>query len=710
MENVLSYSIAKLTSNTNTERALYSGILEHDLDPSYGQMIYIIDIPLPPVVSEPIVTEIISTINEEYFGVERKTAIYQFEDCIKQTNAALSFIAEQGNNEWIGHIHALVALIVGDEIYISNSGRATAAVIRGSLYTPIISSVQNPNQRVLAHKTFANLVSGQLSENDFLIFGNSEVSRHFSPQFLSQAAIESPISTIQSMYQAGRRLNLRNIAVIVAKLEQEDIGVPTSPYSITLDQPLDVANSSLIPKVPSAKNYNSIFIHQSLKFVTNFLWRAIKTGIRLIKSTFEKQHTNLEFQKTEGDIEVKSYHHSNHTLLKRTPGQRLVNNFEHWHGTLNKYIQVFRTFMKNLSPRYLITIGIIIVAILTLTIAQRITKQDVGTVTGAEATEQINQITALFTETVAVKTDNPEKARSNLSQINTILSKLANNNDQKVKDAQNQYLALVSEVNNITNVDDKNKISVAKDTNNIFAIGQYLFTTKQNSSDIFRSTLGKNEPADKIFSTPDNAAITLVSLNEPTRILTILTKSNHLYTYSLDDQTTNSILSPPQGESWPKIESLTWYQKNLYILENGTGAIYKYTSTDGIKFSSKTPYLASESFSRPDAKSISTDGSMYLLFGSGSVSKIVKGNKQSYGPLELPLPDNNWDNPIALFTGTTTGHLYIQDKSRIIVTNQDGTYRSQYKFTYGNIDNCYISPISKRGWILSGEVVYQFSL
>jgi hypothetical protein len=676
----------------------------------YGQIIYIIDIPLPPVISEPIVNEIITTINEEYFGVERKTAIYQFEDCIKQINAALSFIAEQGNNEWIGHIHALVALIVGDEIYISNSGRATAAVIRGSLYTPIISSVQNPNQRVLAHKTFANLVSGQLSENDFLIFGNSEVSRHFSPQFLSQAAIESPISTIQSMYQAGRRLNLRNIAVIVAKLEQEDIGVPTSPYSITLDQPLEVTNSSIIPQIPSTKKYRSIVIGQSLKFITNFLWRAIKTGIRLIKSTFEKPSTNLEFQKTEGEIEVKSYHHSNHTLLKRTPGQRLVNNFEHWHGASNKYMQILRTFMKNLSPRYLITVGVIIMAILTLTITQRIVKHDSGSLTEAESAEQINQITALFTETIAVKTSNPEKARGNLSQINTILSKLANSNDLKVKDAQNQYFSLVSEINNITNIDDKNKILVAKDTNNILAIGQYLFTTKQNSGDIFRLTLGKDEPADKIFSTPDNAAITFVSLNEPTRILTLLTKSNHLYIYSLDDQTTNSILTPPQGESWPNIKSLTWYQKNLYILENNTGIVYKYSSTDGIKFSAKNPYLASESFSSPDAQSISTDGSIYLLFGSGDVSKIVKGNKQSYGPLELPLPDNKWDNPTALFTGTTTGHLYIQDKSRITVTNQDGTYRSQYKFIYGNIDNCYISSISKRGWILSGEVVYQFSL
>lgn len=685
---------------------LVSGILEHDSDPNYGQIIYIIDIPLPAVVSEPIITEVLETIRVEYFDIERKTPIYQFEDCIKQINASLAYIAEQGNSEWIGHIHSLIALLVGNEIYISHSGRATAAVVRGSLYTPIVSPSPNPNQRILAHKTYANMVSGQLSDDDLLIFGNSEIARHFSPQFLTQAAQNNATSAIQSMYQAGRRLNLKNIATIVAKVEPDDSNIPTNPYSITLDQPLESVAGTLIPKIGNTKSISS-----AIKKIPRFNAQRVFIDLfRTFKQVFINPKQDLEFQQDDNTLESKSYHHSAQTKLTRTPGQKFVNRVERMHGLCSKLLFNLQNIFKNLPPKYLISIGVIMLGILLLTIGQRITKHNINTPNSSEIATQTSKILELLDSANLTKVENPEKSRESLTEAKTQLNQLSSSSDPKVEDVRIKYLAMISEINNVTTIDDKIKLGVSKDTNNIFVIGQYLFTTKNNSSDIFRLTLGKNETEEKIFTTPDKNPVIKAVLNEPARQLTIITKANNLYVYSLDDQNSATLLSPPQGEKWPDIQSLTWYQKNLYILESRTGSILKYISTDGVKFTTKSPYLASEGFSNGDAKMITSDGSIYILFNSGLITKLIKGNKQGFGPLILPKPDNSWNNPNKMFTGTISGHLYVQDKVRVVETNQDGTYRSQYQFPYGDIEDCYISPITKRGWVLFKSEVYQFSL
>jgi hypothetical protein len=176
----------------------------------------------------------------------------------------------------------------------------------------------------MAHKTYANMVSGQLSDEDFLIFGNSEVSRHFSPQFLTQAAQNSATSTIQSMYQAGRRLNLKNIATIVAKVEPDDSQITTSPYSITLDQPIDTVSGTLIPKIGNAKQFTAAIRKvPSVNFV-----HYVKGLKKLFINIYSNPKRNLEFQQEESQVEPKSYHHSSQTQITRTPGQKLVNRFE----------------------------------------------------------------------------------------------------------------------------------------------------------------------------------------------------------------------------------------------------------------------------------------------------------------------------------------------------------------------------------------------
>lgn len=259
-------------------------------------------------------------------------------------------------------------------------------------------------------------------------------------------------------------------------------------------------------------------------------------------------------------------------------------------------------------------------------------------------------------------------------------------------------------------INQDNGIEMSTDTDKFVVWDQYLFTSKRGSGDLFSQKLDGQGSPKIIYSFGNSLEITGLYVDEKNDRIFVTTSSNRLFSVLPERDFEVSKINPSSGETWPDIEFLTTYNNNLYILENESGAIWKYTSFDGITYQPKTLYLVEPDLSSKDAEAIASDGSIYLLFNDGKISKFSRGVKAEFAVPLLPASSNGWMSPKVIFANTERENLYVQDQDRIIEINNAGQYQRQFSLEEKQISASFISFEDKMGWILSEDKIYQFSL
>jgi hypothetical protein len=700
-------------------------VLNHPNDLSFGDIVYIIDIPLPRSFGQIVEQTIIDCLKNEYFSEERKSPIYQFEDCIKQINLALAELAENGNNDWVGHIHAVIALFVNNEVYLSHTGKVTGAVIRGQTYSPIFDNTANITGRVLVHKTFANLTSGQLSVGDSVILGNTEVGRHFSPQFLCQSIESNPTNGVQAMFQAGRRLHLNHLSAVVVKIENDDLDTQTEPYTIVLEP--SVGGVIKASRNPSVGNFEKSFRHSILDAASDLsklIFSGVKSGYQKAKRFYTEPKTELQYTNSSdkdtavipvkykpGDAEEPSQPQIRigTPKLQRSSGQKISHSLFHIFVDAQSWIVKTSRKFNKVKPITILASSLVLVLIVGISIYNRTQHQNSTTTSTANITQKISDANKFLDVATLNKKTNPDLARTNLVKANDILSTLPKDSSDVIT-ITTKYNQLLLEINHTAIINPTVITKVSGDTTWFGIIGQYLFATNSNGTKITRQILGKNTSPDIIFSASNGAKITYFTMFELTRQILVATSDNKVQLILTDNNNQLIQLSLPTTEKWPGIKAATWYQQNLYVLEKDSGQIWKFTGTANYKFTAVTAYLAKSTLSNSSAIDITNDGNIYLLFNSGDVSKFTKGNSIGFGPIQIPEPGSGLDSPARIFADSSGNSIFIQDKNRIIEASKDGQYSGQYQTTLGDIKQSYISTKSKRGWILVGDSVYQFDL
>lgn len=719
-------NIARLATTRTSERTIASGIIEHPGDPSYGKIIYIIDIPLPLVVGEPVERTILSTLQEEYFAGEKKYPVYQFEDALKQVNAALAELAEDGSDEWVGHIHGIIALWANNEIFLTYTGRVVANVARSGTLVSVIDPGQQ-EKRVLVHKTFANLASGTMAEGDMLILGNGEVNRHFSPQFLSQCASMAPTVAIQHMVGTARRLNLTSVTAVIGRVEpdqESDDDILSEPETVVVND----NSASLIPSADQIKeNLNKSFdqVGQTLKNVrVKDGWTKVYLTVKTILHPYlsKLSHGTKVAVKTIKSPEKLEVHFDDNEVtsvtlappaLTRSSSQKINDHYRRFSRKIASYFQAAWHSITSLPPKVLLCVGVVLL-ILVVWSSWKNTHRGTNAVavSGTEAKSKFDQIAQMLSQATAQIKNQPPAARQTIITAENQLQPLL---DQKstvaeAKTYKSQFDALLYQINNIVPIDTKQSVEISSGITNFVVLGQYLINSRDGDNNIYRQTLGSKDNPQIIYSLPGKVSVNSMILKEKERQVVAVGSDNKIYIIPIDSTTKSSVLNPPDAAGWPAIQYLGWYQTNLYILEKGSGTIWKFISTDGLKYAAKQPYLASPTLADPGSQSFTGDGNIYILNSSGGVTKMTKGRPQNFGPITIPDPDAAIKSARGLFTDDTANSVYLIDANRIIEVNKDGLYVRQDLLSEGQIDKIFVSPRSKKAWILSGTKLIIVSL
>lgn len=166
-----------------------------------------------------------------------------------------------------------------------------------------------------------------------------------------------------------------------------------------------------------------------------------------------------------------------------------------------------------------------------------------------------------------------------------------------------------------------------------------------------------------------------------------------------------------------KVVNKTWgggalfslFAGNIYVLDTEAGQIYRYAGINGV-FGERQNWLSGEvGTDFRDAKQISIDGSVYVLFPNAKVLKFSQGNPQNF-KISGTLPEIGSID--AMTASPDNQYLYFLDRlgKRIVVTDNRGKYKSQYvDDLIGEATQIAVSEADSRIIILTGSKLYSIN-
>ena len=139
------------------------------------------------------------------------------------------------------------------------------------------------------------------------------------------------------------------------------------------------------------------------------------------------------------------------------------------------------------------------------------------------------------------------------------------------------------------------------------------------------------------------------------------------------DEASKGKIVIPKETQWGSINSMQVYNGNIYLLDGGNNALYKYPVTvDG--YGDRTSYFKGSYMDMDSSSSFAIDISVYVA-NKDVVTKYTAGIKDDF---KLSIPGENV-NITKIITHTDQTELYLWDKKNgvLYIASRDGTYKRQ---------------------------------
>jgi len=135
-----------------------------------------------------VVNMLVSAIRKEYFANPRRGAVESFEAALHKMNLTLSELVKNGQTEWIGKLHGVAAAIEKNGIHFSVTGAGRILLFRGGSLQDIGDGLAPEEAATHPLKTFVEISSGRLSQDDCVFLASPEVFALFTDDALERNA------------------------------------------------------------------------------------------------------------------------------------------------------------------------------------------------------------------------------------------------------------------------------------------------------------------------------------------------------------------------------------------------------------------------------------------------------------------------------------------------------------------------------------------
>lgn len=135
-----------------------------------------------------IVNFLASVAKKEYFNNPRRGPIESFEAALHKVNVALAELVKHGNVSWLGKLHGALAVVEKNNLHFSVTGEGAFLLLRQGQFSEISAGLASSESEVHPLKTFVEVSSGRLLEDDTLLLITPELLALFPLDYLTKQA------------------------------------------------------------------------------------------------------------------------------------------------------------------------------------------------------------------------------------------------------------------------------------------------------------------------------------------------------------------------------------------------------------------------------------------------------------------------------------------------------------------------------------------
>ncbi len=203
-----------------------------------------------------IVNYLVSIIKKEYFSKPKRGPIESLEASLHKANLALSNLAEHENIDWLGNLNALIAVTEKNGLHFSQAGNASAFLLRSKIFTDISDGLSPLDREPNPLKTFVNVSSGRMEEEDKLIITTSSIFDIFSLEEIKKSALRFSKEEFVQFLRTALGSELEKAAVLVVDFSAKETPLKKIPLKKTSTQPLNAFSNDAFKHPVSKKDHN----------------------------------------------------------------------------------------------------------------------------------------------------------------------------------------------------------------------------------------------------------------------------------------------------------------------------------------------------------------------------------------------------------------------------------------------------------------------
>lgn len=687
-----------------------------------GRLVLLAEITERSQENDRIVHELEQEISRQYYESEDFQAEAAFERMLQKVNERMHLLLGPALPEWLGRTSLAIAVVKETALHFTVIGQLHAFLIHRQRIVDILeTSAGAPAQdQASPLKIFTNIISGQLSLEDSLLFCTPSVLDYLSQEKLKRIIgehgpddavrqLENLLAESDSATSFGA-LVLRLTAIPPeAKEEIADEAEPTIRDRSGITRP----QTSMEELIRREAKTNELLNHP--------LWpnlsRAIKTGTRgaveKMNAAFGRKEddrarlpegTPIRAWKAPSEPSVigravrvsgggllfllkaivvgigKLFASIGRSLRRRSVSEHLKNA----PTSTNRRLASGASWFRMLTPRrrWILLAALILIIFAAQSIVSagsKRTKQQQQQAYASALTTAREKVSAAD---AALLIKNESGARASLQKAAEALASIPAEQKSYASDIAaitNQIQAKQQTLRHVVSVDpetvyDLAGLEVGFTAPSIALSGGSLVTFNSASSSVFAVNPAKNTAATLVDAPSLESPLTLLVGGQPSPAL-LMQQNGSLQQVNAAAKALATV--PVAYDNADRdLRGAVQYVNRLYTLDAKNSAIIRHDKS-GTGYTAGTSWLSDKSVSLADGVSLAVDGSVYVLHQSGTIDKFTAGKKDA---VTFDQPDPAMQSPTMLFAAADVTTLFVTDGAnrRIVEYSKDGKFLRQY--------------------------------
>ncbi|MBD3328107.1 hypothetical protein GF340_02265 [Candidatus Peregrinibacteria bacterium] len=626
-----------------------------------GQIYVNLEIENNPADAEKIGEIIFDTLRRSFYADLEKDPYARFEDAVRDVNVALRQMTEEKASKFLGNLNVMLAAIVDNTLYLTQSGDAEAYLIRKRLCSTISEGLGDEN----SEEIFSNIASGTLEPGDFILFSSTRLLRYISKTDLSK--IVSSKNIVASLTELKDYLStevLGRIGLIAA-------GVFESTPIMDENE-----RGQIVEHLQKEESYSRD--------------PGQKTDVMKSLQDSVKKLTGVVAD-----------------LKDKVVGAVSKNKERVVRGDQTRASKMPKLDFFGLSAERMLAIIIILILVLVGGIWwMRSNAANQARI--EELDNQLGQVQDLINSAETTGQYSKEQAGTTLNNAEQQALEVLNSGYHRAK--ANQLLEQIQvsrdTLDGVIRPEYRVVADLSTERENVNALGllslnDALYAYEYNG--LYPILL---DDVQDPLTIDENESVTMATVYDDNQSILFMTESNKIIEYK-DDRMT--FIDTVDGAFKDGVD-LSSYGNRIYVLNPEDNQIWRYTRTRD-RFDSAEAYNVDADLT--NSVSLAIDGNIFVLNTDGTVVKIFRGNKEDGFRLNK-LPVEPIENPTDIYTELDMSQVYILEpsKQRVLVFYKDNegqlTYNNQYVLEdLTDIRDIYVDKDTNKIYLLDQSKVYE---